>query len=135
MKDISMSKLNSREIESVINLPASARYQYFIKKIADLEEVWSLKNADGWVLAFDTNKDEVVPVWSHAEYAKLCIADQWKDCSPKSINLEDWMGRWVPGMIKDKRKVLVFPTFLSRGVVVEVERLHVDLSQELSRFE
>ena len=130
-----MSRIKSQEIESVVNLVGAERYSYFIKKVADSEKLWSLKNKDGWVLASDSDGKQVVPVWSHIEYAKLCMNDEWRDCSPEVINLREWMDRWIPGMIKDKKKVGVFPTIVSKGVVVDPERLHNDLNDELSKIE
>lgn len=34
--------MNQKEFEFVINLPANIRYEYFIKKVVDSEEVWGL---------------------------------------------------------------------------------------------
>lgn len=130
-----MSPINSSEIESVVNLPGPQRYSYFIKRVSDTEKVWSLKSKDGWVLASDSNDNEIVPVWSHVEYAKLCTNDEWRNCFPEVINLRDWMAKWIPGMIKDKKKIGVFPTIVSKGVIVDPERLQSDLNDELSKIE
>ncbi|MCB9772136.1 MAG: DUF2750 domain-containing protein [Candidatus Omnitrophica bacterium] len=130
-----MAILSIHEIQSVVNLAGAERYSYFIKRVADSEKVWALRNKDGWVSALDANGNEVIPVWSHSEYAKLCANDEWKDCAPRFIILQDWLDRWIPGMIKDKRRVGVFPTVVSKGVVVDPERLCTDLNNELSKFE
>lgn len=130
-----MSLIKSREIESVVKLTAPERYTYFIKKAADLEEIWSLKNKEGWVLASDSEGHEIVPVWSHAEYAKLCTNNNWRDCSPEVINLRDWIDKWIPGMTKDNRKIAVFPTIVINAVVVEPGKLLDDLNAELSKME
>ena len=127
--------INIREIESVVNLAGSERYSYFIKRVADSQKVWSLRNKDGWVLASDVGGNEVVPVWSHIEYAKLCVNGEWQNCVPEFINLQNWLDRWIPGMIKDKRKVGVFPTLVCKGVVINREKLFTDLNEELSKIE
>lgn len=98
-----MSLINSQEIEAVVKLSGPERYVYFIKRVADKERVWSLKNKDGWALASDSAGNEVVPIWSHSEYAKLCTNDEWRNCFPEAISLQDWMNKWIPGMIKDKK--------------------------------
>ena len=130
-----MTSINSHEIESVVRLSGPERYAYFIKRVVDAEKLWSLKNKDGWILASDIYGSQVVPVWSHAEYAKLCANDEWRNCSPATINLRDWIDKWIPGMIQDKRKVAVFPTIVSKGVVVIPEKLRDDLNNELSKIE
>ncbi|GLJ03691.1 hypothetical protein [Bacillus sp. YKCMOAS1] len=42
--------MHPKELETTIQLSAKKRYDYFIKKIVDLEEVWSLSNEKGWVM-------------------------------------------------------------------------------------
>uniref|UniRef100_UPI00403EFC46 DUF2750 domain-containing protein n=1 Tax=Paenibacillus sp. Y5S-9 TaxID=3122489 RepID=UPI00403EFC46 len=42
--------MNQKEFESVINLPANIRYEYFIKKVVDSEEVWGLYENGGQLL-------------------------------------------------------------------------------------
>lgn len=45
--------MHPKELETTVQLSAKKRYDYFIKKIADFEEVWSLSNERGWVMSED----------------------------------------------------------------------------------
>lgn len=38
----------NKEAENVLKLDNRKKYEYFIKKVADFEEVWSLRDEDGW---------------------------------------------------------------------------------------
>ena len=42
-------KINQKQIDAVLKLSGAERYQHFVKKIADWEEVWGLYQ-DGWAL-------------------------------------------------------------------------------------
>ncbi|MBU5351833.1 DUF2750 domain-containing protein [Paenibacillus barcinonensis] len=44
--------MNQKEFESVINLPANIRYEYFIKKVIDSENVWG-PYENGWSVTED----------------------------------------------------------------------------------
>lgn len=44
--------MNQKELDSIIKQPPNIRYEYFIKKVADYEEVWGLYD-DGWATAQD----------------------------------------------------------------------------------
>ena len=127
--------VSDQEFESVLSLPGAKRYSYFIKKVADWEELWSLRNQDGWVRAGDASGADVVPVWPNQRYAQACVAGEWQDCEPAVIDLEAWMQRWIPGMTKDGRQVAVFPTPEDKGIVVEPSRLGSDLSNECEEYE
>jgi hypothetical protein len=125
---------NDREITSVLNLEGAERYSYFVKRVADQQELWSLWG-DGWVLTSDDSGRELIPVWPHSKYAALCAKGKWEGNVPKIIELEAWMERWVEGAKRDRRLVAVFPTPENRGIAVEPDRLAFDLELELANYE
>ena len=127
--------LSKQEFDSVLSLSGEERYSYFIKKVTDWEEVWSLRNQDGWVLAADPSGHEVVPVWPHERFAQACAEGSWKGCDPVVIKLGEWMKRWIPGMVKDGRQVAIFPTPHDKGVVLHPGRLHNDLCDECEQYD
>jgi hypothetical protein len=127
--------LRDNEIESVILLDGPKRYGYCVKKIADQQQLWGLRQEDGWALAVDDAGHELLPVWPHEKFALLCATGIWAGHQPKAIDLDDWLERWTPGMNKDGRLVAVFPTPQDKGVAVDPRRLEVDLREELSQYE
>ncbi|MCH9740226.1 MAG: DUF2750 domain-containing protein [Epsilonproteobacteria bacterium] len=132
-------KLLEQEIKAVINLPAQKRYSYFIKKIVDSEEVWSLVDSQGWCLFSDSENNEVFPIWSDAKYASFCVNEYWGESNPKKISLNDFLDKWISGLQKDKRLIGIFPlcnssNLADKGVVVSPERLYQDISEELEKY-
>lgn len=63
-------------------LPAKKRYEYFIKKIANFEGVWSLY-ADDWATTTDKEGRVLIPFWPNKEFAKVCAIDSWKNYKPE----------------------------------------------------
>jgi len=126
--------INDKEYASVLSLPAPKRYEYFVKKVADRGEMWSLWSTAGWVLAGDESGNEAVPVWPHARFARAFAVGEWTG-EARAIELGAWMERWTPGMLKDHRLVAVFPTSGSKGMIIPPERLRDDLEKELSLYE
>jgi len=126
---------SEREIAGVSSLEAPERYKHWIKKVADEGEVWSLWHEGGWALALDSEGNELVPVWPHGRYAEVCAKAEWHDYQPRSIPIDVWLGRWIPGMTQDKRLVAVFPTALDRGMAVDPRRVEQDLREEMSGYE
>jgi hypothetical protein len=128
-------KINKKEIESVLKLAGAKRYLYFIKKIADQEEVWSLWTEGGWALARDDQGHELIPVWPHKDYACACADGEWAEYEPRMIPLSVWLERWTEGAIRDQRSIVIFPTPLDKGVVATPESLKDDLKKEISLYE
>ena len=128
--------LNDREFEAVINAAAATRYEYFIKRVADRREIWSLRTESGWLLLGDPAGRECVPVWPHKRFAEAFgLSPDGSDGEPHAIDSDVFLARWIPGMEKDGRLVAVFPTPANRGVVVAPARLKGDLGSELARVE
>ncbi|HXE53176.1 MAG TPA: DUF2750 domain-containing protein [Tepidisphaeraceae bacterium] len=128
--------VSDKEYESVIRLKDQVRYEYFIKRVADYSELWSLKGKAGWELLGDDAGNESIPLWPHRRYADgYAKARSLADVDPAAISLSDFLSRWIPGMAKDNRLAAVFPTPANRSIVVLPERLKKDLGMELSRIE
>ena len=67
--------MNNSRIKNIVNLSAAERYGYFIRKVSDFEEVWGLKDKEGWAL-MGNNEQVLFPVWSEKEFAELCKTEQ-----------------------------------------------------------
>lgn len=128
-------QLSDKELCAVIQLPDVRRYEYFVKRVADWEVLWSLKSDSGWVLAADDEGRQLVPVWPHAQFASACATSNWAGAVATPIDLRVWLERWTPGMTGDARYVAVFPVPSGKGVVVLPERLAQDLREERAQME
>ncbi|MGE8533918.1 DUF2750 domain-containing protein [Chryseobacterium sp. 22543] len=110
------------------------RYNYFIRKVADFEELWGL-NDDGWALLGDNDDNRIFPVWPEKEFAVLCAVDQWKNYKPEVITLDNFIEKWIPGMTNDKTLVNVFLTPNAKGTVTSPKDLLDYLQEELEQYE
>jgi hypothetical protein len=77
---------------------------------------------------------ELIPVWPHQRFADACANIQNQE-KAASISLEDWLEKWLPGMIRDGRQVAVFPVPGGKGTVVSPAQLKSDLSAECDQYE
>lgn len=121
------------ELKTVSALSAAARYRYFLNKIADWQEVWSVGDEGGWALMSD-GALEVVPVWPAKAYAAVVCQGDWADHEPKAISLSAWMERWTPGMTKDQRRVAVFPLADHTAIIVLPDKLAEDIQDALAEL-
>ncbi len=60
--------LNSKEIESVSKLKPFKRYKYFMKKVADFEELWTVIDNNGDIGLSDIDNNTLFPVWPKEPY-------------------------------------------------------------------
>lgn len=118
----------------MLNLPSNERFDYFIRKICDFEEVWGLFY-DGWAMSEMDNKNTVMSFWPEKEFASLCASGSWLGYEPKSIVLKEYIQKWLEGMEKDNVHVGVFQTPDDKAVVISAFKLKQILQEELENYE
>lgn len=124
--------MNTKEFDAVIKLPAQKRYEYFIKKVADYEELWGLYD-NGWAITEDDQGNKMIPFWPKKEYADFCAKDEWKGYDSESIDLYEFINDWLPNMKLEKIKPSIFLN--DKGsIVLEIENLINDLEYELENY-
>ncbi|MCJ7933144.1 MAG: DUF2750 domain-containing protein [Chryseobacterium sp.] len=92
--------------------------------------MWGLSD-NSWALLGDNNGNQILPLWPEKEFAQLCAVEQWKEYKPESIELDNFIQKWIPGMMNDKTLVNVFLTPDAKGTVISPDDLNSDLQDEL----
>ena len=127
-------ELRREEFDAVVRLPAPEAYAHFVKRVAQHEEVWALRDEGGWVMVGDDDGHVLLPVWPHARYAAACAAHAREEAEP--IDIDDFVEEWLPGLEADGYGVAVFPRPPDgEAVHVDCARLKDDLEAELERYE
>ena len=119
-------ELSATERDNTLTLSNYQRYQYFIDKVTEHGEIWSLANDEGWV-TLSAEGDNCLPIWPHADYAAQWATGDWSDCNPKSIAVDLWLKRWTKGLKNDETLLVVFPNLEEESLLVEPDELDDDL--------
>ena len=127
--------MHVKEIETVSNLETFKRYNYFIKKIADFEILYSLKSLEGNFAISETDNEYMFPVWSHEEFAKLNLNKEWGNFEICEISLEELEKEIFPFILENNYLINVFPINNKTGFVVNLEEFKRDLSIELENYQ
>jgi hypothetical protein len=127
--------LSEREFEAVSCLGAKERFAHFLKRVADWEAVWGLRDEAGWVAATDSDDHSSFPLWPHPRYAAACANHEWAGNAPASIDVHEFVEEWLPAMASDNVFLAVFPTPALRGILVSAMELAAALRQALAAYE
>lgn len=126
-------KLSSKQIAAVIALQGKARYEHFIKVVADWQEVWGLYQ-NGWALAGADDGTTVFPLWPAREYAQLCAEGEWVGYEPRAIPLNELMDELLPKLKTDGLLPGVFYTPANKGVTPSVDEFKSAIEAELANY-
>jgi hypothetical protein len=127
--------MNETQFETALNLKCDARYDYFLKKVADWGELWILVNEDQQFLKLFSEEDQIeyVPVWPHADFASDYAKNTDDTLLAKKISLEVFFDRWIPGLQRDELQLSVFPNADDTVWIIDIEDFQEDLEAALSR--
>jgi len=117
-------------LEQRIHLLASAdeeRFTYFIDQVKSSKEVWSLSNDEGFVMV-ETDEGNCVMVWPDSDFAAQWAIEEWSDCEPVAISLNEFKANWLPSLEADTIEIAVFPNIEDEGKLITANALSLFLS-------
>ncbi|MCH4828207.1 DUF2750 domain-containing protein [Flavobacterium columnare] len=71
--------MNAKEIKNVSVLQPIERYKYFIKKVADYEELWTIVDVNGDYALSDIDDKTLISFWSAKELLILILRKDGKN--------------------------------------------------------
>lgn len=125
--------MNPKQISAVFALPASKRFEHFVKVVADRQKAWGLYQ-DGWAMAATDQGQHVFPLWPQQEYAAACAQKEWAGYEPKEISLDDLMEVVLPQLKAEGVLPGVLPTPDSNGATPPIDELMTALEEELRQY-
>ena len=120
--------LEEGEEAELFALPADGRAIQFFQLLADWEEAWGLKDAEGWVV---DKESDALPLWPHSALAEACAAKRWPDATPEAIPLDDLLIDLLPLLAADNLRVAVFPSPGDPGLLLSPVEASDRLEREL----
>lgn len=127
--------MNEKQFESVQSLDSNARFQHFVSKVADWEQLWTVKSDEGWLVPVAPEGFEYFPVWPHPEYAQKISDLNFPGHKAEEISLEEFLSHWLPLLQDDDVKVAVFPNREWTFWCIEADDLMAELVEEMRQYE
>nr|WP_320037125.1 DUF2750 domain-containing protein [uncultured Bacteroides sp.] len=127
-------KITNKEIEAVSQLEAFQRYEYFIKRVADSEKMYTLVDENGTFAIADVENSAVLSVWSASKFAEENVVDEWRSFSVKEITLEEFEEEIIDMIEKNNWLMNVFSIKGKSGFIVDINEFAKDLSVEMQKY-
>ena len=128
-------RINAKHLTNVQQLPPGERYDYFVKRVADWQEAWSIEGERGWLTGVDESGVVHIPLWSHPVFAEMCTAGEWSRGKAVRIGLRELLDKMLPQLEMDRQMLSVMPVPNGGGVSIAPGRLKEDLQSELQKIE
>lgn len=126
-------QLNQTDISKIFKKPGEKRYDYFLKKVVENEEVYGLADEEGWALLGDDSDADILPLFPAPEFAEAFRqATDFDEYKVEALDVNELMD-WLDDMVEDQLLVAVFPNPELNGAVVEPQHLKADLQKEFDK--
>lgn len=128
-------KISEKEIIAVCQLDAFERYQYFIKRVADSEKMYSLIDNEGFWAMADIEDKTVISLWPAPEYALINAIDDWDGFLVKEIIIKEFEDDFINCIEKNNWLINIFSFKEKAGFVVDISEFARDLSEEIKKYQ
>jgi len=127
--------MHAKEFENIISLEPIERYNYFIKKIADSEKLYTLLDENGDYITSEIDGNMLFPLWSAVNFAETCKTQGWQNYLIKELDLDDFKNETMKIIAESNFLINVFPIYERTGFVVNLDEFNRDLNEELEKIE
>lgn len=118
------------KIRGVLNASPEKRYKHFLSTVADTEQVWLLKNNDGYACYDDGDGYSNLIVYPAREYAEMfCGSDE-----PELVEVHDFVDRCSELLQQDEIRFMVFPNQRD-SYIVDAKKMYYDVMSALDEIE
>lgn len=122
------------KLKNIFNLSSEDRYGYFVRKVADTEEVWVIKEGEEYVTLGDNEEHVTIPVFPEKEFAELLLTDDWSNCIIETLEVHVFM-EWLDQLQQENVKIAAFPKDDFTAVVIDPEEMKNHLLYELQQYD
>ena len=121
-------EIEEEEVRRLLSLPPEDRAVSFFQLVADWEEAWGLRDAEGWIVAQET---DALPLWPHAAFAEACARGPWEGAAPEPVALDDLLEDLLPLLQEDGLRIALFPSSEDPGLLLAPGEVRERLEREL----
>ena len=130
-------EVSKQELDAVIALSPEKRYDYFVKRICDWEQVWTLYDDDYIVLNEAKNGKLYVLLFPFKDFAEHYATNTrgMKGVSYKSFEINEFLETIIKKLqANNVSNALVFPVANGYGLNVSMIDMVKDIQSELENY-
>ncbi len=130
------SMINKKELDAIVKLDPLARYKYFIKRIADFEELYSIgEDENPWVIEYGGKL--ALALWPFKEFVEYYKEqrDDFDDSFPLKMSINEFNLEGINRLKKNGIHIVdIFPIDKNSGRLISVDIFFEDLNIELNNY-
>ena len=119
------------ESDNISNKSPKLRYAYFLQKIAQSKELWTLVDSEGAFALFEVENTIVISLWSDEAYIESNLTPDWAEYIPFKLSMDALQEILIPFIRQNNYLINVFPVDSRVGHIVSLNDFIKDINREL----
>ena len=127
--------ITRNEMESVLQQDSTVQFEYFIKRVADFEEIWIMSDTNGMFL-LEAEKDKfVLPVWPFKEYADLFREEVNQECKLEAVSIYDFLEEELVSLSENGYDLAIMSIPNKPSIIVNNKVFEKAIRTEMEKYE
>ena len=110
------------ELIEIESSSAEHRIHYFLTRIIEAEEVWSLGDDSGWAIK-EVGDKAIIPIWPYKELATVCAQQAGDNQTAVAVSLEQFVYTVLPKIDQQNIQIEIMPTNNQAGKYIQAQAL------------
>ena len=114
-----------------VDTETDEKYAEFLQDLIGENKVWILHKGEA-IMMLDLNGTSRLPLWSSEASAAAECCEEWADCEPDWIPLEEFTEDWIPDLVEDNIDALL-SLKEGEGICSDLFQFGRDIKRELKK--
>lgn len=110
------------ECRAIATMADPELLEYFITRVAEVEEVWGLGDETGWVMR-ELEDQTILPVWPYQQLAEECARGEWRSQISNAVSLEHFVFNVIKILIEQNIQLEIMPGESRNGHLIDPHQL------------
>lgn len=116
--------LTGDELRAIITTSPEQRFEYFLDKVNETEQVWTIGAEDELIVLSGDDEEPFIVVFPHPEFGQDWFSTtELEDVDLVAVRTEDFAKEILPSLEDSNIEVLVFPTSEADGTIARAKQL------------
>ena len=107
-KPLSEGTMDTEQFLKITRLRPEARVEFFVPYVQEHQKLWGLHGENGWIMV-DSGGELCLPIWPNPDFVIAWERDDFPNCQPKAIELDEFNQHWAEGLTRNNTLLLLFP--------------------------
>ena len=118
--------------EPEVDTETDKNYEQFLQDLISENKVWILRKGEAFMMLELKGKSQI-PIWANEAAAAAECCEEWAECEPDWIPLEEFLEDWIPDLLEEDHADVLLSLGSGSGIGADLFLFGRDVKRELKK--